>query len=197
MTKFKAFAFLDRDGTINEEKEVHTVSNLELIPGAAQAIHLLNNANYCVVVVTNQPEVAKGFTSEAEVREVNLTLAKMLAAQGARIDAVYYCPHHPEKGHAGENPKYKIRCSCRKPGLKMLRKAEKKFGIKIDRNSFIVGDQTRDVQTGKNAGCKTVLVKTGFGGSDGKFAVEPDYVCKNLLDGVKTVLARKIGARLL
>lgn len=188
MVKFSAFAFLDRDGTINEEKKVHTTRNLRLIPGAVDAIKLLNSHGYCVVIATNQPQVAKGFCSEDDVKTVNAALVKRLARRGARIDAVYYCPHHPEKGHLGENPKYKIRCSCRKPGLKMFRKAEKKFGIKIGKNSFIVGDQTRDIQAGKNLGAVTILVKTGFGGKDNTFNVKPKYVCKDLLAAVKLVL---------
>ncbi len=190
MAKFRAFAFLDRDGTINEEQPVHRVSNLTLIPGAVEAVKLLNDNNYCVVIATNQPAVAKGFTTEEEVKSVNSELVKILVEKGARIDAVYYCPHHPEKGHSGENPEYKITCECRKPGLAMFRKAEKKFKLKIGKDSIVIGDQTCDVQAGKNLGCRTILVKTGFGGSDGKFAVQPDYVCENLLEAVKAVLKK-------
>lgn len=180
--------FIDRDGTINHEVDLlKHKSQLKLIEGSADAIKLLKDYGYLVVIVTNQPQVAKGICTEQDVKEANDQLLEMLKEKGAKADALYYCPHHPEKGHQGENAKYKIDCECRKPKTGMLKQAAEKFGVDLT-NCFVIGDQTRDVLTAKNAGCKSILVKTGYGGRDGRYEATPDNVCEHLLDAAKLVV---------
>lgn len=185
----KVAAFLDRDGVINEEVELLTrKEQLKLIAGAAEGIKLLNEKGILAVVVTNQPVVARNLVTEEQLLDIHRKLRKMLEEKGARVDAIYYCPHHPEKNHPeANNPKYRRECRCRKPGTGMLEEAAKTF--KIDaKNSYAVGDRTIDTQTGKNAGCKTMLVMTGYGGKDGKCPEKPDYTCSNLLEACKLIV---------
>jgi histidinol-phosphate phosphatase family protein len=112
----------------------------------------------------------------------------MLADKGAHIDAVFYCPHHPETHHPEANdPKYRTECACRKPKTGMLEQASKRFGIPPAR-CFIIGDSSRDLQTGKNFGCKSILVLTGYAGKDGKFDARPDYVCAGLKEAAELVV---------
>ncbi|HNT60611.1 MAG TPA: HAD-IIIA family hydrolase, partial [Candidatus Bilamarchaeaceae archaeon] len=128
----------------------------------------------------------RGLCAEDEVHGINKALVRMLEEKGAKIDAIYYCPHHPDKGYPGENPAYKMECECRKPKAGMLREAAAKFGVAL-KDCFMVGDRTVDVQTARNAGCKSILVKTGFAGKDGKHKAEPDYVCENMLEAAKLI----------
>jgi mannose-1-phosphate guanylyltransferase / phosphomannomutase len=181
--------FLDRDGTINDEVDLLCdAKKLKLIRGAAEGIRLLNGKGIKVAIVTNQPVVARGLCSEDDVKKINSQLIEMLEKEGAHIDAVYYCPHHPETSHQEANdPRYRIECGCRKPKTGMLEEASKRFGIPSQR-CFMVGDSTRDVQTAKNFGCVSILVKTGYGGKDGKFDAKPDHFCKDLLEASKLVV---------
>lgn len=183
----KRIIFLDRDGTINKEVDLlKEKGQLELLPGSAEGIRVLNENGFLVVIVTNQPQVARGLCTEEEVQAINAGLVRMLAEKGAKIDAVYYCPHHPDKGYPEENPAYKIECGCRKPKAGMLKEAAAKFGAEL-KDCFVVGDRTVDVQTAKNVGCKSILVRTGYAGKDGKHKVEPDYICENLLEAAKLI----------
>ena len=181
--------FLDRDGVINEEVDLlHREDQLALIPGAAEAIRRLNDAGILVIVVTNQPAVARNLCTEADVRRIHARLADMLReAARARLDAIYYCPHHPEKHHADGNPAYRIDCECRKPGIGMLEQARLAFGLDYAR-CFMVGDTTRDIRTGRNAGCRTILVRTGYAGRDGKCDVQPDFVADDLAAAVGVII---------
>jgi histidinol-phosphate phosphatase family protein len=180
--------FLDRDGVINEEVDlVRSPSQLKLVRGSTEAIRMLKQSGFLVIAVTNQPVVARNMCSEEDLAKIHEKLKEMLAAEGARLDAIYYCPHHPDRGYPEENPKYKIDCGCRKPKTGMIEQATEDFIID-PKESFMVGDTTRDVQTGKNAGCRTILVRTGFGGRDGKFDAKPDYVCENLLEAAKLII---------
>jgi len=182
--------FLDRDGVINEEVDLlHKPDQLKLIEGSAEAIKLLNK-NFYVIVVTNQPQVARGLCSEDDIQEINEKLKRELEKFNARIDAVYYCPHHPEKGFPGENPEYKIECDCRKPKIGMLEQAAKDFDLDLE-FCFIIGDRTVDLKTGKNANCRTILVRTGYAGEDKKYESKPDFVADNLLEAAKLILAVK------
>jgi len=161
---------------------------LALIPGAAQAIRRLNDAGVLVIVVTNQPVVARNLCTEEDVRRLNARLEEMLRhAAGARLDAVYFCPHHPETHHKDGNPAYRGPCPCRKPDIGMLEEARKRFGLDYSR-CFVVGDSTRDLQTGVNAGCRTILVQTGYGGRDGKYDVRPDFVADDLAEAADIIL---------
>jgi D-glycero-D-manno-heptose 1,7-bisphosphate phosphatase len=193
VSPLSAGLFLDRDGTINVERGyLSNPDEVELLPGAARAIRAANEFGLPVIVITNQAGVARGYHSEADVNSVNARLQELLKAEGARIDALYYCPHHPEVG----DPPYRIVCSCRKPGTGMLKMAEKALGINLA-SSFVVGDKCSDIETGKNAGSGTVLVLTGYGRTEIRRCTgnkAPDHVADDLpaaWEFVKEYLNRK------
>ena len=173
--------FLDRDGTINQEVDLlRDLRRLRLIPGAASGIRALNRLRFRVIVITNQPVVARGWVSEEELGRIHRTLEERLGRRGARLDAIFYCPHHPD----ADLSRYRVRCRCRKPGTALIRRAARRFGIALDR-SFMVGDSTRDILAGKRAGLTTILVSTGCGGRDGKYRVRPDHTARNLEEAAK------------
>ena len=180
--------FLDRDGTIIPDKDcLRTAGELELLPGAAEAIHKLNLAGWRTVVVTNQPVVAKGWCSEAELQNIHNKLESLLGQEHAFLDRIYFCPHHPEKGFPGERPELKMDCACRKPKTGMVARAVAELNLDLAQCWF-VGDTTTDVQTAKNAGVKSILLRTGYGGADAKHAAAPDFVADNLLAAVNRIL---------
>lgn len=185
--------FLDRDGVIIENINLlHKPEQIKLIDGSAKALKMLNEF-FHVIVVTNQPQVARGLCTEEDVNKIHEKLKNDLKRFEAKIDAIYYCPHHPEKHHSDIKPecmKYRIDCECRKPKIGMLTKAKEDFDLDLEK-CFLIGDSTRDILTGKNAGCKTILVKTGYAGRDGKFLAKPDFICENLLEAAKLILAMK------
>lgn len=167
--------FLDRDGTINVEAEyLSDPDRVELIPGSAEAIREANEAGIRVIVITNQSGVARGLHSEADVLAVHRRLEELLAAHRARLDALYYCPHHPDVG----SPPYRKVCNCRKPKTGMLEQAAKSHGIDLA-SSFVVGDKCSDIEAGRNARCGTVLVLTGYGRIESGLC-RPDHVADNL-----------------
>jgi len=176
--------FLDRDGVINEEIDrLSRVEDLKIYDFSAKAIKKINEFGYLIIIITNQPMIAKGFMTEKDLDEIHQKLETELGKQGAKIDAFYYCPHHPEKGFPGEIPELKIKCNCRKPKIGLFLKAKKDFNINL-KSSYMIGDQTSDILAGERAGCKTILVKTGYGGKDNLFKVKPIYIAKNLLEAV-------------
>lgn len=180
--------FLDRDGTINVYKKLlHDVKDMELIEGAAKAIKLINDSEYLCIVVTNQPVVARNICSIDDVFLINKEMEKLLAEENAKLDDIFICPHHPDKGYPEENPKYKIKCNCRKPNIGMIKEAEKLYNIDLSQ-SYIIGDSTIDIMTGKNARLKTILVKTGLAGIDGEYDVKPDIIAENLLKAIEKLL---------
>ncbi len=153
--------FLDRDGTINKYVGfLRNINDFELIDGVAEAIRKINESGYLAVVVTNQPVVARGEVSFEELEEIHSKMETLLGKEGAYLDAIYYCPHHPHKGYEGERPELKIDCDCRKPKPGMLLKAAEDFNIDLSK-SWMVGDGENDIQAGINAGCKTVLLSNG------------------------------------
>ena len=150
--------FLDRDGTINQSCGfIKTVDEFELIPGVASAIKRMNEAGFLVIVITNQAVVARGETTFEGLEEIHNKMETLLGKEGAYLDAIYYCPHHPHKGYEGEIPELKIDCDCRKPKPGMLLKAAEDFHVDL-RNSYMVGDSENDILAGKAAGCKTILI---------------------------------------
>jgi len=154
----KQAVFLDRDGTINVEKDyLYRPEEFEFIPGAAEAIRRLNRAGFLVVVVTNQSGVARGYYTEHEVLQLHRHIEQLLFRADARIDAWYYCPHYP----SGQHP-YNLDCDCRKPRTGMLEQAARDLGIDLSR-SWMVGDKQVDVEAGVAAGCRPLLVLTGYG----------------------------------
>ncbi len=180
--------FLDRDGVINEDFQFNRTLEPKIFPKAAAAIKKLNGLGFLVVIVTNQPQIAKGIQREKDVNKINKRLVKELSSRGARIDGVYYCPHHPEQRSdiPGWARKYRVACGCRKPATGLLEKARKRFGIDFA-SSYFVGDRTVDVQCGRNIGSTTIMVETGYAGGDGKFPAEPDYKCKDLLSAAELI----------
>jgi len=178
--------FLDRDGVITEDPPhyAHRLDQLHTIPGSAQAIQLLNAHNFRLIVISNQSGVARGCYQEEYVKIFNDGMESLLAKEGAHIDAIYYCPHHPE----AIMKKYRIDCNCRKPKPGMLIKAEEKFNIDF-KSSFLVGDKWSDIEAGQAVGCKTILVKTGHGLLEYENKKCPvDYVAADLLDAVQNFI---------
>lgn len=150
--------FLDRDGTINKYVGfLRDINDFELISGVAEAIKKINESGYLAIVVTNQPVIARGEVSVAQLNEIHRKMATELGKAGAYIDAIYYCPHHPDKGFEGEIPELKIDCDCRKPKPGMLLQAAKDFNIDLSK-SFIVGDSDSDIKAGEAVGCISLKV---------------------------------------
>jgi len=186
--------FLDRDGVIIEwvdgSKGIKA-KQARIIPGAGKAIAKLNQAGYKTIVVTNQPEISKGFITFEEVNQTNDNIKRMIAKDKARLDAIYICPHHPEKGFEGEIKELKIDCDCRKPKPGMLLKAAKEHNLDL-KQSWIVGDSKSDIKAGQAAGVKTIFVTTG-GGSGARHEkeleqVKPDVTKQNLADAIKYII---------
>ncbi|MFC2162573.1 D-glycero-beta-D-manno-heptose 1,7-bisphosphate 7-phosphatase [Candidatus Altiarchaeota archaeon] len=185
--------FLDRDGVINEEKDLlHTIEDFELIDGSAEAVRKINRAGYLCIVITNQPVVARGLCTIREVELIHNKMETLLGRRGAKLDAIYYCPHHPDKGYPEEDTAYKIDCECRKPKIGMIMKAAREFNIDMD-GSYMIGDSSRDILAGANAHLTTVCVKTGHAGADGKYEIKPDYTYASLLDAVESLLEGSSG----
>ena len=171
--------FLDRDGTINKEVEyLSRVEDFEFLPNTLKALEKLSRTNYKIIVVTNQSGIARGLFTEKKIDEIHKHMLRQLGRKGIRIDKIYVCPHHPDDN-----------CTCRKPRIGLLKKAAEEFNINL-RESYLVGDTTQDVQTGLNAGCKTILVKTGYAGKDGRYPTKPDQVAEDLLDAVDNVILK-------
>ena len=174
--------FLDRDGTINKYVGfLRNIDDFELEDDVVDAIKLINNSGYLAIVVTNQPVIARGEVSLEELHEIHNKMETLLGLEGAYLDAIYFCPHHPHKGYEGERPEYKIECQCRKPKPGMLMKAAKDFNIDLSA-SWMVGDGETDVQCGKNGGCHTAAIKGDFGA---------DLTGNNLYECVSKILARE------
>lgn len=182
--------FLDRDGTINRFCGLLSrEEQFELEEYVADAIRLLNASGYLVIVVTNQPVVARGICEIKDVKNIHNKMQVLLGEQGAYLDDIAFCPHHPDKGYPDENPIYKIYCNCRKPATGMIDQMAERYNI--DKNaSYMIGDSTVDIQTGKNAGLKTILLLTGQAGTDGKYEIESDWKADNLLEAVNIILNR-------
>jgi histidinol-phosphate phosphatase family protein len=172
--------FLDRDGTLNDDRPfIARAADLHLIPGAGAALQRLREAGFLLIVVTNQPVIARGEASEATLADIHHKLEWELGKAGAYLDAIYYCPHHPDGGFAGEVPALKVDCDCRKPATGMIDAACHDFAI--DRaSSWMVGDSTRDVELARRAGLASVLVLTGNGGDDGRYDVRADHVVADI-----------------
>ena len=173
--------FLDRDGTINEHVGfLREVEKFTLKPDVAKAIRKINDSGYLAIVVTNQPVIARGEVTVSLLNEIHNKMETNLGLEGAYIDGIYYCPHHPHKGYPGEIEELKIECECRKPKPGLLLQAAQDFNINLQ-DSWMVGDSESDIKAGKNAGCKTVLIGEKDYGQDVTVGSLLDFVVSFLL----------------
>ena len=172
--------FLDRDGTINKYVGfLRDIDDFELLPGVAEAVRLINASGYLAIVVTNQPVIARGEVTVPQLQEIHNKMETLLGAEGAYLDAIYYCPHHPHKGYEGEVPELKIDCDCRKPKPGMLLKAAEEYNIDLSQ-SWMIGDGENDIKAGKAAGCRTALIGTDD--------YRQNETAQTLLDAVNNIL---------
>jgi D-glycero-D-manno-heptose 1,7-bisphosphate phosphatase len=187
---------MDRDGTVCEEVGyVNHVDRVRLLPRSAAAIRRANEAGLQTIVATNQAGVARGYFTKDLIEEAHDRLRALLAAEGARLDGIYYCPHHPDTGPPG----YRKSCDCRKPRPGMLLRAREEMGVDLAA-SYMIGDSVRDIEAGRAAGTATVLVLTGYGKGELAYksqgwTVRPDHVAEDLLDAVDWILAREAERR--
>jgi len=184
--------FMDRDGTLTEEVGyVNHPRRLRLLPRAGQAVRRLNQAGIAAVVVTNQAGIARGYFSEEVLQAVHAALVAQLKDEGAHLDGIYVCTHHPTEGA----PSYRLACDCRKPRPGLIHRAAADLGLDL-RRSALVGDKASDLLAARAAGAAGVLVLTGYGLGEWEyrratFAVEPDHVAEDLLDAVDWVIRRR------
>ncbi|MGA1846463.1 D-glycero-alpha-D-manno-heptose-1,7-bisphosphate 7-phosphatase [Deferribacter abyssi] len=184
----KPVVFIDRDGTINKEAGyINHPDNFEVYPFVSQAMRLLNINNILAVVVTNQAGIARGYYSIETMHVLHEKMYYILNKNGAKIDALYYCPHHP----SSKIKEYAINCSCRKPKTGMINMALR--DLLIDKEKmYVIGDKLSDIELGWNANCKTILVLTGYGKGElaklKNYDKMPNYICENLLDAVLYVI---------
>lgn len=172
--------FLDRDGVINKMVGfLKNIDDFELLDGVSEAIKMINHSNYLAIVITNQPVIARGDVTLDELNMIHNKMETLLGLDGAYLDHIYYCPHHPDKGFPGEVLEYKIKCDCRKPAPGMILKAQKDFNIDLE-NSYMIGDMKSDILCGKNAGCKTALI--------GNDDFNQDLSGNSLLEIIKQIL---------
>ena len=187
MKQGKAF-FLDRDGTINKYNGLVTKPDeLELMDDTSSAIKKINASKYLAICITNQPVIARGDVTLEELKNIHNKMETLLGKEGAYLDGLYFCPHHPDKGFEGEVPEFKIECYCRKPRIGLLKKAEARYNIDLNKSWFI-GDTDRDIQTGINAGCRTIFLDTTPNPPIRFKDAKPDFVCHSLSEAVNLIL---------
>lgn len=175
--------FLDRDGTINRYAGfIRTPEEFELLPDASKAIKMINESGYLAIVVSNQPVIARGEITEDRLETIHNKMETLLGDDGAYLDAIYYCPHHPDTGFKGEISELKIKCKCRKPEPGMLIKATEDLNIEM-KSSWMIGDSWRDIKAGKAAGCGTLLVGTD--------ELEQDMTATSLSEAVRKILEKE------
>jgi D-glycero-D-manno-heptose 1,7-bisphosphate phosphatase len=186
----KPAVFLDRDGTLAfEVGYINHLSRFKLYPFAVDAVRLVNRAGFLAVVVTNQAGVARGYFPESMIQVVHAHLVAAVESGGARLDGIYYCPHHPTAGE----PPYRQDCDCRKPRPGLVRRAAADLGIDLAR-SWVVGDRPGDLELAWKVGARGALVKTGYGRGEltfnrSSFEREPDLVAENALEAVTRIVA--------
>jgi histidinol-phosphate phosphatase family protein len=167
--------FLDRDGTLNKlNGYISKPEQMELLPGVAKALNKLNRSDYLSIVATNQPAVARGECTQSELKLIHNKFETLLGQEGAYVDRIEYCPHHPDSGFSGEILSLKIGCSCRKPGTGMISGVAKEWNIDLSRSWFI-GDSSADFLAAFDAGVKSIGVETGAAGLDGRYAINPNF----------------------
>ncbi|MHA2600934.1 MAG: D-glycero-alpha-D-manno-heptose-1,7-bisphosphate 7-phosphatase [Candidatus Thorarchaeota archaeon SMTZ1-83] len=163
---------LDRDGVLNVDKGyVHRIEDFQLLPRVIDALQLLPE-DFRLIIITNQSGIGRGFYTEEQFLELMRNVKRLLARDGIHIDKVYYCPHLPSDN-----------CSCRKPHTDLLERAVDEFGLDPKR-CVVIGDHTSDIKMGEDGGCRTILVKTGLGGTDGMYPINPEYIAQDLYDAI-------------
>jgi histidinol-phosphate phosphatase family protein len=183
--------FLDRDGTINEEvNRVWEPSQFKLLPGVGPAIRRLNRSGYVVVVITNQAVIARGDCTEETLQQIHNKMETELGQAGAYVDAIYYCPHHPDRGFPGERVELKIACTCRKPETGLLEAACRDMNLDLA-SSWVIGDSGRDIEMAKRAGVRSILVETGHPVTSGTSGRGPDHQAPSLTEAVDFLLGGK------
>ena len=186
----KAAVFLDRDGTINEQMGyINHVSRFHMLPRAVDAVRLLNDKGVPAIVVSNQSGLARGYFPKSVLLEVHEKMKELLAAKGAHVDGIYYCPHHPEAKEA----EFRKACQCRKPKTGLFEQAVHDLDLDLTR-SYVVGDRFSDLKAARVIGAKGVLVLTGYGRGDLEYvgpglAIKPDHVAEDIYDAVVWILA--------
>lgn len=189
LKKRQRAVFVDRDGTINSKNGfIRIPAQMQLIPGAAEAVKLLNGTSFLAICITNQPVIARGEATFEDLEAVHARLDALLGREGAYLDDLFFCPHHPDKGFAGEAVQYKMDCECRKPKPGLLLRAAEKYNIELSQ-SYMIGDSTSDIAAGCAVSCVTVGVETGSALADGKYVVNPDIICKTLRNAVDLIVA--------
>jgi len=182
---------MDRDGTISEEVGyVNHPSRFRLFPYTAEAVRLLNENGWLAIVITNQAGVARGYFSEDIILQIHDRVREQLARESARLDAIYYCAHHPSVGE----PPYRLDCDCRKPKPGLIQRAAADFEIDLER-SWMVGDRYGDVELARNAGLHAAFVLSGYGRGEWEFQraswkIEPELVAEDLLAAVQKIIER-------
>ena len=185
--------FIDRDGVIINLKKYSSGNDLVFLtkkedirffPGTLEGIKLLNENNLLAIIVTNIPQIARGLITEQEAVEINEEITRQLREHGAKIDAFYYCPHHPK----GIIEKYSFECDCRKPRPGMLLKAARDLNIDIG-ESYMIGDRISDIRAGNLAGCKKIIgVRTGYACNDGFKDAVPDVLVADFYEAAQKIL---------
>ena len=184
--------FLDRDGTINEEMGyVNHVERFHLLPRVGQAIRLLNERGWKAVVITNQSGVARGYFPESLIHEIHQRMQDLLKKEGAHLDGIYYCPHHPD---VGVSP-YRQTCRCRKPATGLIEDAVKELDLDPSA-SYMVGDRGMDIEFGRQVGAKAILVLTGYGKGEWEYfrnqwRVTPNYVAEDLFEAAQWIVQQE------
>jgi D-glycero-D-manno-heptose 1,7-bisphosphate phosphatase len=185
----KPAVFIDRDGTTNEQLGyINHLSRFVILPGVSKAVRLLNKNNWWAIIVSNQGGVARGYYPIELVEEIHAFLKSSLKEQGATIDGIFFCPHHP----AGILPEYSSECGCRKPETGLIDRARQVFDIDMS-SSYVVGDRHVDIELASRLNLKGVLVKTGYGLGEIEYIIpqkrlKPHHVAEDLLDAVKWIL---------
>ena len=181
-TKQAPAVFFDRDGTINEDVGyLHQPDKFHVLPHALKGMKKIQDMGYRIVIVTNQPGIGIGYYSEEDFYRVNRAMLSTFSKTDILVDKIYFCPHCKAEA-----------CSCRKPGQALIRRAEEELNLNIHR-SYFIGDKTSDMETGKRAGMRTILVRTGFKGEDGEYPGEPDFWADDLLKAADIILSEERG----
>ena len=180
--------FLDRDGVINKEINLlHRVEDFELLPNVTEALKLINQSDYLAILITNQPIIARNMASIEQLKEIHAKMESLLGKEHAYLDAIYFCPHHPDKGYPEENVRYKTDCNCRKPKIGMLLRAQKHFNIDL-KYSYFIGDSDRDIQCALNAGVTPLGVAKN--GELPQFSQKPPQIFNDLLSAVEFIMKK-------